>query len=112
MKIFGYTVIGLLIAALAVAFVAASTLLSGFVLATLWAWFLVPTLHVGVITTLQAAGISLLVRFVTYQVNIKELLETNSEDADKWKKPLATVIFSVFYPLFTLFVGWVLHQFV
>ena len=111
MKIFGYTIIGLLIAALVVAFITASTLFSGFVLATLWGWFLVPTLHVGAITTLQAAGISVVVKFLTYQVNIKELLDTD-EGPDKWKKPAAGVIFAFVYPLLTLLVGWVIHQFI
>jgi len=112
MKILGYTVLGLLIAALAAVVVTASVLWSGFVLATLWAWFLVPTLKVAALTTLQAAGIATTIKFLTYQFNYKEFEDGQTESVEKWKKPVITLVFAFLYPLFALGFGWVLHQFV
>ena len=110
MKILGYTAIGLVLIALVLAIVAASTLLSGFVLATLWAWFIVPTLKVGALTTLQAAGIALVARFLTFKIDTQELMNEKSED--KWKGPATQVAVLFVYPLLALFSGWIIHMFI
>lgn len=77
----------------------------GFVITKLWAWFIVPvfasaaTVKLGIF---QAAGIFMLVRFLTAE-NFKITSDENQKE--KWTK--AGVI--LLYPWITLLFGWFLH---
>ncbi len=84
-----------------------SALMHGWALSTLWSWFVVNTFHAIPLTYLQAIGLSLVIRLLTYHVDNAEKKET---------KPLAEVLIgstftAVFMPTFSVFISWVVLQF-
>lgn len=80
-----------------------STLFHGFVLATLWAWFIVTTFGAPVLTIPVAIGIYLLLRFITVDFN---RAESEREDAI-----LFSTVFSYLKCLITLAIGFVVKSF-
>jgi len=83
--------------------VIASSVLRGIVLVKLWQWFVVSSLGLPVLSIPVAIGISMIVSFLTTTRMPKE--DDNFEPG----KMLGIV---VFYPLFVLFFGWIIHFFV
>ena len=106
MKFFGY----LLIVPVVLATIAFGALWSGFVLATLWAWFIVPTFGLTALTSIQSIGIVIIARFMTYQIDVKELISEEDNDTQV-KKGIALLAFTFLYPLLVLTLGWVVHKF-
>ena len=81
---------GLLVIAGFVVWMFFSIALRAFVLTQLWAWFVVP-FGIMPITFVHAAGISLIVAFLTYESN-----DADSEDKNAWVgKLLKPIIFSL-----------------
>lgn len=73
---------GCLALVLVVLWIIPATLLNAYVLAHLWRWFAVPIFGLHPLTYAEAAGVSLLVGFLTHQVN--------QNDSDPEDGPLAT----------------------
>ena len=83
-----------------------SILLNGYVLATLWQWFIVAMFNAPALTIAQAIGISTVCSLLTYQYHPLAPEETNV------KKKLAYFALHLYgRPLFTLAFGWVVTWF-
>lgn len=79
------------------------TFLNGVVAKYLWLWFVVPTLNTPPLSLPAAMGISLLVGFLTsHLVN-----RGKTTDPDV----LFVFFYSLFQPLFTLGIGWLIALF-
>ena len=110
MKILGYMLLIPIVLALIVAIIAGSILWSGFVLATLWAWFVIP-LGAPALGVLHAAGIAMVIRFMTFQGNVKEFMDSDDMSSDeKMKLAGARAGMGFAYPLVALFFGWIIHK--
>lgn len=102
-------VIPLVIAAMCV-LVGLSVLWSGFVLSTMWSWFIVGQFGLPALGVVQAAGVAAVIRFMAYVPDAKKLLE-ESESEFEFKPSLKILGFSFLYPLMVLAMAWVLHLF-
>ena len=112
-KIFGYTFGGILFLSLIAAIVFGGAVLSGWILTILWGWFAVETFHLPALTIAQALGISLIVRFLTLNPNIKDIMEGMEEDSEERTKKAATGVgVAIGFPLMALAVGWIVHLFI
>ena len=82
---------------------------SGWVAATLWSWFLVP-IGVPALTVLQAAGICVILRFLTFNVNLSDLaLAVKQSKEEATKQMWMTTGMLIVVPALTLFSGWIIH---
>jgi putative Mn2+ efflux pump MntP len=97
--------------------VVVAPMVRGWVLSLLWAWFMVPNLHVPAIGIAQALGIMYLYTFfnITHIMDTPSKAETDTKDMDKNEKYLHLSIRSIVY-LFTtcslvLIMGWIIKQF-
>jgi hypothetical protein len=82
------------------------TVLRGIVLATLWGWFVVTTLHAPELRPVQALGLSLIV------TAFLPTASTKTDSSMPFGKAIVTlVVFSLGSPLLTLGFGWVVRQF-
>ena len=76
-------------------------ILRGFVLSKLWVWFITPIFSFRPLTIPEAIGIAVIVSFLIASNSHKDEKQTN-----------ATVIISgVFYQLFGLLLGFIIHLF-
>lgn len=76
-------------------------LLSGVVLVDLWAWFVVPVFHLVHLDIPQALGISLLVGYLTKQIDTKK-------SDDKMRNKFVT---DFLWALSTWGIGWIISKF-
>lgn len=75
------------------------SLLNGWALIKLWAWFIVPVFRCPQLTVWTAVGIVLVVRFLTSSVNPE----------DK-RSPIYIIVYSIVSPLFSLGFGAIIHS--
>lgn len=75
----------------------------GFVLATLWAWFMVAGLHLPAISVPLAIGLSLLVGMLTNHRTGNEI----EKDRNGFEAIGYSCVMSFLYPAFTLLIGYV-----
>jgi len=83
-----------------------SSIMNGFVLTKLWAWFMVPAFGLPQLSIPIAIGISIVIRYLTYQK------PPEPEGANNINKIGETLGFVIVYPIMTLFIGWVVHFFI
>ncbi|PIT88095.1 MAG: hypothetical protein COU29_03720 [Candidatus Magasanikbacteria bacterium CG10_big_fil_rev_8_21_14_0_10_36_32] len=88
---------------------ALGTIISGFVLSMLWGWFIVPVFGLPELSIVAAVGISLTVRYLTYQEkdendDKKKTDRITSEKVILILKPFVT-------PLLILLFGYIIHLF-
>lgn len=76
------------------------TLLNGWALMWLWAWFITPTFSVTTISLAQAIGISLLADLLTAQH-----IPRNDNEMEEF------YFFSFFMPVFIIVLGFLVHLF-
>ena len=81
--------------------------LKGFVLSTLWGWFMVPLFGLPSLGLIPAIGVAMVVSFLTFHY----VREPAVPEDKKWESAIASFGFAVLYPLFTLFIGWIAHLF-
>jgi hypothetical protein len=76
---------------------------NGYVLVTLWKWFMVPTFKLAPLTTAQALGLALLISFLTRQdmSNIKK----TDEDRDLTTILFTSLIKTLMWAGLTLLIG-------
>jgi hypothetical protein len=110
MKILGYLILIPVIIALVLALLAGSVLWTGFVLSTLWAWFLIP-LGAPAVGVIHAAGIGMIVRFMTFQFNVKDYMDDDLSSDEKLKKSFIQISYGILYPLMALVFGWAVKQY-
>lgn len=81
------------------------TVLAGYVLSVIWGWFMVPLLHAPPLSVAGAAGIHLVIRYVTYQ--------TPKPDDDgamaALKKIPGQMVLTAVLAGMTLLIGYVIH---
>jgi hypothetical protein len=96
METFGKVVVLLILG-----FVAA--LVKGFVLSTMWGWFIVPTFGLPAISLLVSVGVIYIITVFTYQPYT---------GVDAKETPITFVVnHGIMTPLFLLFFGWIVHLF-
>ena len=79
-----------------------AVILGGIVLVDLWAWFIVPVFHMGVLNIPQAIGISILVGYMTHQVSHSKQTES-----------MANIFLVGFIRVLMAWgMGWIVHQFI
>ena len=94
--------IGLLLAA---GIIIGSSVLGGWVLSLLWAWFLVP-MGLPAITIAQAIGVSLVISMLTQQF-IPDARTAEQRKAQLWHNVLITIL----HPFMVLLMGWIVRGF-
>ena len=77
------------------------SLIRGFILTKLWAWFIVPVFHLPMLSLWQAVGVSMLVGYMTMQG--KTCYKNIEEDN------LKSLSINLLVPWFILFFGWIVH---
>lgn len=93
-------VVGLLVFAGLVGWIVALACLRGWVLTVLWAWFVVPALHVTPLSIPEAIGLGLVASMFTHSAAAAE----QTDKAKLW-------IYPVLFPLLSLCVGWIVKGF-
>jgi hypothetical protein len=89
------------------ALLALSLIWRGYVLAVLWGWFAVPTFGLPELALAPAMGLSLVVSFLTYQIDA-----TKKQEGSEMARFTKAAAHSLLMPALALGVGWVVHQFV
>lgn len=81
------------------------SIMDGWVLATLWRWFIMPLFEVPALTLLEAIGLCLIVGYLTVNfTQAKDERESTEKVADALTR-------SFVYPLVVLGVSYVVHRF-
>lgn len=87
-----------------------SVLWYGFVLSTLWGWFVVGQFGLPVLGILESTGVATVIRFMTYVPDLNNInKEADSESKTEKYGKLVGIAF--IYPLMILVMAWVLHLF-
>src|SRR3954465_13392868 len=95
---------GLVIFVIAMVVIVLSTIYSGFVLSILWAWFMVKTFALPALTISQALGVSIVVRFLTWEY------PTNKDEKASDSVPVSLVKVFAIPPLALIF-GYIVPLF-
>ena len=91
------------LAILNLAYTIGCTILSGYVLSILWAWFIVSTFGLPLLTVPVAIGVMLVVGYLTKQSDF------NNSDREDYQKRMNVV--QIVKPLSALAVGWIIKLF-
>lgn len=102
--------IDLVIFLLALIITPLSYILNGWALSILWAWYIAP-FGLPPLTIPRAIGIALVVGFLTNGLRTKQCKDNRSRD-EKREDALGLCIAGILSPLITLFIGWIVYQFV
>jgi len=84
------------------------SVMGGWVLSVLWGWFVQPIFNVPSLSIPLAIGFSMVVGFLTKQPSST----SGSKDKEISSLIAEVIVYSILYPLFTLFFGWVVLQFI
>lgn len=87
----------------AAAVVPLTAILQGWVLSKLWAWFIVSTFSLPQLGIGTAIGLSLVVRYLTYQH------PHGDKDAGPFEAIIEAALFAIVFSLLTLGMGWITH---
>jgi len=79
----------------------------GYVVATLWGWFMATTFGLPRLTLAPAIGVSLLVGRLTFQ----HPLDVTEKDRSYWGRLGRTITLIYAPPAVTLLLGWAVHAF-
>jgi hypothetical protein len=77
--------------------------LNGWAIATLWAWFIVPTFGLPVITWQQSIGLGIVVAYLTYQLDMQDM----RDDSEPTKDLCRRIFTGLVKPLLCVGAGWV-----
>lgn len=91
------------------AVVLVSVLLRGFVLSTIWQWFLTPTFGIPAPGVSMCIGILLIISFLTPDATIKTRIVNGKIEGDQHSALLSQAIVA---PLFTLLFSWIVTFFI
>ena len=80
----------------------ASTLWKGYVLSKLWLWFVAATFGAQPLGVAESIGLSLIITFTTHQFDQYEDKNATTQD-----RIAIAIGYSLFYPAFALFIGWI-----
>lgn len=73
------------------------------VFTNLWAWFIVPLFDVPELTLIQAAGLALVVGYLTRNYN-------TAKGEDDTKKVVTNTVMLMLSPWLTLLIGYIIHN--
>lgn len=82
---------------------AIAVLWGGYVLSILWGWFMIPVFGLPALTAMQAAGVKLTVRVITYT-------HRREEEKDDWL--ITSFVEATILPLVLLGLGWIIQHWV
>ncbi len=82
-----------------------SPIIKGFVMKTLWAWFVVPIFEVNPLRMIEAIG---LMFFINY---IKHKRSKDLDNSDVWVDLAKTLISLIVTAVFALLSGWITQMF-
>ena len=77
-------------------------ILKGWVLSILWGWFVAPVFHLPQLSVVVAIGVSLALSYTINGMSARKSAPNNAGE---------DVITLLIGPLFVLFIGWIIHQF-
>ena len=85
-----------------------SSIINGFVIMKLWAWFVVPTFEANPLRLVEAIGIMYLIKFIKMKRD-----KTNNENfwENFWEEFIANVVFVLLMAGFFLLSGWIVQMF-
>jgi hypothetical protein len=78
---------------------------SGYVLSVLWGWFISATFHIPELGIPAAIGLSMVVRYSTYQQVPADKAKTGTERA------IEAIVIAFVNPALALGFGWIVHLF-
>lgn len=100
-----FTCVGLIVFSLVSVIVGA--VMNGWVLFTLWGWFVTPILHIELPSIAMAIGFSLVVGML-----VKQNIPSSGKKKETGELVVEIISTAVLSPLLTLFIGWIVLQFV
>lgn len=103
---YGFTYLGIFV--FAILSLVIRSVMGGWVLSVLWGWFVQPIFNVPSLSIPLAIGFSIVVGFLTKQPSSA----SGSKDKEISSLIAEVIGYSILYPLFTLFFGWVVLQFI
>lgn len=83
-----------------------SSIWSGYALSVLWSWFIVATFEIRPLSIPAAIGIAMVVRYLTYQWNVKE-----PDYESSTARTVTAILMAFSYPAFALAFGYIVHLF-
>lgn len=83
-----------------IGFIAVAAVIRGFVLSTLWQWFVIPTFGLAPLSIPVAIGIGLILSFTTHQ----SMDESSKNKSEK-------LFDAIVNPLIVLLIGWIITLF-
>ena len=81
-----------------------SSIINGFVIVKLWAWFIVPTFDQNPLRIVEAIGIMILISYI-------RIKRDDQSDKDFWEEFTKNVLYSVIMAGFILLIGWIVNMF-
>lgn len=88
-----------------------SALFRGWVFSWLWLWFAVPIFGVQPIGIAQAIGISLVVGYLTHQLNTDTNTNKEKDKESVSTKLISSTVSSITWSLLTLLIGYIVKGF-
>ena len=84
----------------------AASILNGWALTKLWAWFVVPIFDLPYLRIVEAIGLAMIVSFLTGT-------RKGTEDSNKaaLEVHISSTIYAIGYPLLAVFFGWIVAGF-
>lgn len=84
-----------------------STIINGWAVSKLWAWFIAATFGQPLLSIPQSIGLAMFVSYITYQI-----IPTPKDDREYWEKLVEGAILATFKPLFVLFFALIVKAFI
>lgn len=97
MKIIGYVTSFIVVIVFA-------SIWSGYALSVLWAWFIVPTFDLPLLSIPAAIGVSMIVSYMTHQTI------PSDKDESFFEKIIKGILEAMLKPAFTLGFGWIVKS--
>lgn len=85
-----------------------ASILNGWALSILWAWFIVPVFGLPALSIVQAIGLAMVVSFLTRRIAIKK---EDDEEEGAWLIIAKALLYAIISPLLTVFVGYIVTLF-
>tara|TARA_R110000796_G_scaffold11198_2_gene37337 strand:- start:541 stop:843 length:303 start_codon:yes stop_codon:yes gene_type:complete len=82
-------------------------IIKGFVIVTLWAWFIVPSFGVREVRIIEVIGFLIIYSFI----RLKKF-EENKEDYKQWEEAWVNILYIIIMSVITLIIGFIWKQFI
>jgi hypothetical protein len=88
--------------------IALGCIFRGYVLMTIWNWFIVTSIGLPVLTFVPAMGVGLVIAYLTHQKSESRNIDSIEE---YWEKMGEDLVYMFIYSVLALIVGWVIQLF-